>query len=256
MHIALYMGNLIINKGGKAVNIYVDESGSINKHKSNPYFLVALIHVINRERLKKLYKRFVSANIGRLRALDETKTDGRGKVVRQGGRMFRGNVFKELKGACLDKDMKERFVDFFSRNPDFEVFYIRVENHLLEDHFCEHVSRSFNYIMKLAMEHFIRQGYLPGGPCALHLDERNEKAEARHFLENYLNTELILRNVSSGEFNVHYFDSIHNQFIQIADIFANLYYSELQTAYYTDIFKDLKQRGIIRETFVFPLKEE
>lgn len=48
------------------------------------------------------------------------------------------------------------------------------------------------------------------------MDERNEKTETKFFLENYLNTELMLGGVTQGKFNVSYFDSANNKFIQIA----------------------------------------
>ena len=40
--------------------IYIDESGSINNHMSgNDYFIIALVRVLDKDGLKKSYKRFV-----------------------------------------------------------------------------------------------------------------------------------------------------------------------------------------------------
>ncbi|MCR5400654.1 MAG: DUF3800 domain-containing protein [Treponema sp.] len=76
----------------------------------------------------------------------------------------------------------------------------------------------------------------------LQLDERNERTEARYFLENYLNTEFCLNGITEKHYTVKYLDSSDNPFIQIADVFANLYYSELNTEAYTDLFNTLKEK--------------
>jgi hypothetical protein len=53
---------------------------------------------------------------------------------------------------------------------------------------------------------------------------------------------------------VKYLDSADNPFIQIADVFANLYYSELNTGAYTDLFAILKDKEILKAIFEFPPK--
>lgn len=68
------------------MNIYIDESGSITKKYANkyPYFVIALIHVKDKEKLKRVYKRFVSSRMKRLKELDE------------GEKMFKNGEFREL----------------------------------------------------------------------------------------------------------------------------------------------------------------
>ena len=67
--------------------ICVDESGSINNHNENqPYFVVALIHVLGKGSLKRKYIKFVDQNRERLKELDVD------------GEMFEGDTFCELKG--------------------------------------------------------------------------------------------------------------------------------------------------------------
>lgn len=54
--------------------VYIDESGSINNHiPENKYFIIAMIRVIDKDALKRAYKRFVSANHDRLLELDRDK---------------------------------------------------------------------------------------------------------------------------------------------------------------------------------------
>lgn len=122
----------------------------------------------------------------------------------------------------------------------------------MTDSFCENTARVFNYTVRLALGYFIQKGFLPDENCSLQLDERNEKTETRYFLENYLNTELSMSGAASGKFDVSYFDSANNSIIQIADVFANLYYSHLQTEAYEEEFQKLKESGILKFIFEFP----
>ncbi|MCM1258524.1 MAG: DUF3800 domain-containing protein [Roseburia sp.] len=113
------------------MNIYIDESGSINNHSLHvPYFVIAMIHVTEKDKLTRTYKRFVSSNYQRLLELDTNKIDAKsGQVIKQGGKIF---------------------------------------------------------------------------------------------LENYLNTQLALSQITTGKFTVKYFDSSNNKLIQIADVFSKL----------------------------------
>ena len=71
---------------------------------------------------------------------------------------------------------------------------------------------------------------------------------------NYLFFELpkkIVLNPKDG-FQVSYFDSANNNLIQIADVFANLFYSHVKTDAYTEELQKLKDSGILRFIFEFP----
>lgn len=220
---------------------------------NNRYFIIALVRAINKESLKKAYKRFVSSNFDRLLELDQDKLHPRtGKVIKEGGKMFKDGKFRELKGSQFDREMKQKFIEFFSRKQSYEIYYIKIANEKLTDSFCENTARVFNYSLKLAIEYFINKKFLPNEDCSLQLDERNEKTEAKYFLENYLNTELSMNGTAAGKFDVGYFDSADNCIIQIADVFANLYYSQMQTGGYDDEIQKLKEAGILKFEFEFP----
>ena len=73
-----------------------------------------------------------------------------------------------------------------------------------------------------------------------------------NFLENYLNTELVVGGSARGHFSVAYFDSSENRLIQIADIFANLLYSQEQTGQYAKELGMLRKAGILKSIFDFP----
>lgn len=237
------------------MNFYIDESGSINnKIPTNKYFVIALVNVLDKDGLNRVYKRFVSSNLNRLKELDETKYNpATGKILKSGGKLFSNGKFKELKGTQFDPDMKKRFVEFFTRNKCFELYYIRIKNLELGDKACAHSARVFNYSLKCALEYFLNNDILPIEDCNLQLDERNEKMEAKYFLENYLNTELGMNGTSTEDFNVMYFDSANNRFVQVADVFANLYYSHLQNNQYEEEFELLKRRDILKVVYDYPM---
>jgi len=236
------------------MNIYIDESGSINNQSQNhKHFVIAMIRVLDKDGLNKSYKRFVSSNHHALLDLDKEKVDPRtGKILKPGNKMFHDGKFQELKGAHFDREMKMKFLEFFSRKPNFEIYYIKINNDRLTDAFCQNTARVFNYTVRLAIEYYIDNGYLPDENCHIQLDERNEKTESRCFLRDYLNTELKMSGKIKSTFDVTYFDSSNNKFIQIADVFSNLYFSELLTSKYTSELNDLKKSGILKHIFQFP----
>lgn len=224
------------------MNIYIDESGSINNKLRGTYFVIALVRVTDMAALGKSYKKFVSSNMQALRELDKNR----------GGKMFQRGKFRELKGASFTPAMKKKFINFFSAKPSVQVFYIRLDNNSLDDTFCSSASVSFNYTVKLALEHFIKSGLLPSEECRLEADERNEKLTARSFLENYLNAELHLTGLCSGSYTVKYRDSADSKFVQLADVFANIYFSQLMTGGYTAEFERMKKKGIVKGIFPYP----
>lgn len=223
------------------MNIYIDESGSINnKLKPNRDFIITLIVPTDKKRLERTYKRFVSRNHDNLKTLDKDN------------KMFLNGKFHELKGSQFDKPMKQKFVQFFSKEKHFEIYYIHIKNCNLSDDFCNNTARAFNYVMRLALQYLITNNFLNQENYNLQLDERNEKTETKHFLENYLNTELSLGGVTNGKFTVCYFDSANNKFIQIADVFSNIFYSQLLTNAYSNEIKLLIDNDILKFIFEFP----
>lgn len=224
------------------MNIYIDESGSINNKLMNHYFIITLIASDQSKSIKRSYKRFISSHYDQLEKLD---------LKHQ--KMFKSGEFKELKGSCFDRYMKQDFVRFFGSKNNFFLFYIVADNSKLKDIFCSNTSRAFNYLLKTALEYFIKNGYIASEHHVLQLDERNERTESKFFLEDYLNTELSITGINSGNFTVQYFDSANNSNIQIADVFSNLYYSHLKTQAYKEELLFLREKGILKRIFRFPL---
>lgn len=226
------------------MNIYVDESGSINNQLPvGKDFIIALIVPTDKKSLTKAYKRFISSNHDELKRLDNNE------------KMFFNNKFKELKGSQFDRKMKKKFVKFFAKEKRFELYYVHVKNSKLNDNICENTARAFNYILKLAVQYFITKKLFLDEDYNFQLDERNEKTETRYFLENYLISELTLGNVTDKKFSVKYYDSSNNKIIQIADVLANIYYSNTLNGEYEEEIDLLKRNGILKFTFEFPLSD-
>lgn len=234
--------------------LYIDESGSVNNHNAShcPYFVIAIVHVKDKEQTQRAYRRFVAANLDRLRELDKDRTNADGKVLKPGGKMFSNGKFRELKGTMFDPDMRRDFLAFFAEKKHFEVFFIKIVNTKLQDTLCANTARAFNYPLKLALGYFIKHGMLPNESCILQLDERNERTDTKYFLQEYLNTELIMNGLCNGPFEVKYFDSENNKIVQIADVYANWYYSHLMTGAYEKEFQEQQDAGIVRGVFTFP----
>ena len=222
--------------------ICIDESGSINnKNPKQPYFVIALVRVKGKATLKGKYDRFVNQYRNRLKELDIE------------GEMFSGDKFKELKGHCLDFEMKHNFVNFFKNTESYEVYYLKYYNSRLSDSFCKNKERAFNYPLKKAISYFMSKELLPLEDCRLNLDNRNLKTDSRMHLDEYMNTDLIGELNYTGNVVVEYFDSKDNKCVQIADVFSNLFYNSLFTNEFDDDINELICLGRIKRIFEFPL---
>lgn len=200
------------------LNMYIDESGSIHKtsEKLNRYFIIGIVIPKDSKKLKRVFKYFVRNNIDELKKLDTE-----GKIFDNKGK------FIELKGSSMDKPMKLKFIEFFCKNNLFEVRYIILDNNLLDSKFIKNKARTFNYLLKMFLINSIKKKYIIDKELFLQIDERNVKTDSKYSLEDYLNQELLLNDSLVDNVQVKYFDSSQNCFIQIADVFSNIMYSNL-----------------------------
>lgn len=227
-------------------NLYIDESGSLTNNCDEfkqPFFIISIVIVKDEKVLHRNLKRFISRNIKILKKLEKAN------------KMFINGKFTELKGSALNGSLKKAFVTEIIKNKPLELFYIKVYNSQISNTFIQNKARAFNFLLKIFFEHNLRNKNLLDCDYFLQIDERNIKTQSKNTLEDYLNTELILNfNLLSKPLLVKYFDSAHNKFIQIADVFSNLYYSHCMTNKYVDVFDNLKQENILKEIFTFPKK--
>lgn len=226
-------------------NIYIDESGSMTSryNRSWPYFVISLVRGQNPQKLRTLHKRFVQSHLAALKAADTEN------------RMFRDGCFRELKGSALTPELKREFVSYFCRQGTMEVYYIVIDNAKVKAQTYHNTARAFNYVLKLALEYFIRGGFLPDDSYLLQLDERNERTETKRFLKDYLNTEFHTSGLLSSDLDVQYFDSSRNRIIQLSDVLANLCYSQLLSDVYRPEINRMWESGCLRQVFWFPEKE-
>lgn len=161
--------------------------------------------------------------------------------------------FIELKGYSMDKPMKLKFINFFCQNNLLEVRYIILDNNLLDERFIKNKARTFNYLLKIFLINSIKKKYIKDKEIFLQINERNVKTDSKYSLEDYLNQELLLNDNLIDNVQVQYFDSSQNCFIQIADVFSNIMYSNLITkGSYQKELQQLKQNGYILPPFIFP----
>lgn len=226
------------------MNIYIDESGSINGHnnENDRLFFITLIQVENdnSDKLRKMYKRFVSSHFEHLKKIDKR------------GKMFRNNKFVELKGSQLDPQTKHEFIYYFARYNLFNIHLIILDNKYINPKFFINKSRSFNYMLCKTLTLLTAEGCFCSENYNIQLDERNEKLENKTFLENYLNTEIYLGTDCNTTFSVQYFDSSKNPLIQIADVFSNIFYSSIHTKTYDEDIQFLKENGYLKSANIFP----
>jgi hypothetical protein len=223
--------------------LYIDESGSMTTKyiKRNPYFVISIVRAIDLKSLRKSYTRFVQKYLDELK---ESDTEGK---------MFKDGKFCELKGSIFNPNLKRAFVNFLCRCQNFELFFIVVDNSRINGPLFDNTARAFNYLIKLALDYFIKHNLLPDEQYIIQLDERNEKTESKRFLQDYLNAELVMNQVLSTDVDVKYFDSANNKLIQVADVFSNIYFSNLITSNYRDEISRLVEDGFIKSIFKFPL---
>lgn len=173
--------------------LYIDESGSMTSKYSDtyPYFVIAIVRASDPKKLKRIHKRFVEKHMEELQSVDKSF------------RMFKNNHFKELKGSAFTPNLKRKFVSYFCRQNTLEVFYIVLDNKEVKQngHLYDNTARTFNYLIRLALEYFITHGFLPDDQYEIQLDERNERTSSKHFLQTYLNTELRMKNGLYAKFS-------------------------------------------------------
>lgn len=59
------------------MDIYIDESGSINKtnEELNKYFIIGMVIPNNKSKLKRVFKYFVTKNMKELREIDKNRVN-------------------------------------------------------------------------------------------------------------------------------------------------------------------------------------
>ena len=114
---------------------------------------------------------------------------------------------------------------------------------------------SFDFNTGTSLSYFIKGKLLPNDEYSIQLDERNQRTKTKYFLEEYLNTELRLHEqIIDHNISVSYYDSCNNSLVQIAEVFANILYSELRSGNYTKELKKIEKDGYLKKIFNFPKK--
>lgn len=226
----------------KTKNIYIDESGSMTTEycKYYPYFVIALIVPIDKNKAKRVFKRYISKNEKYLKSIDSNN------------KMFKGNTFVELKGSAMDEQSKMDFLDYFCRNNLLQIYYIKINNSKIKYGLYNNTARAFNFVIKQALRQQLKENLLPKDDYYLCIDERNEKTKTRYLLEEYLNMQLIIEEDLVNSIKVDYFDSSNNCLVQVADVFSNIFYNNCFNNKFEDKLVQLRESGYIRSIFLYP----
>lgn len=226
------------------INLYIDESGSMthNNLEWNNYFVICIVRVYDHEKLAQSTRNFVSHHKKEIMEVDDNHImfDDKGRFI-------------EIKGSCLSQDLKEKFAKYLCKNYYFDLTYVVVDNSKVNKIMYENTSRAFSYFLMLSLKECIRKKiFNKHEEFNIQIDERNVKAHAKYFLEEYFSLELVYEEKISKSFKVSYHDSKDNRFIQIADLFSNLYYSNLINNDYEDLFNKMRKEGFILNEFKYP----
>ena len=134
---------------------------------------------------------------------------------------------------------------------------VKVENKNITDkRLYTNTARAFNYVLGCVLRYYFNSGLLPlGRELRLQVDQRNTKTQSINSLEDYLNILLSIQNRYVENVLVEYFQSHNNTYIQIADLFSNLYFSYHHNPKgYKDLFDELKKDDYVNVDFKFPIR--
>lgn len=228
--------------------LYIDESGSMNntsQRASEKVFVISVIHVKNKRHLQNSFNRFVTKNLEELREADKNNNQ-----------MFDSNgKFRELKGSSLTPELKIKFLDHICYKDNLKVYYVKVHNRKLKDNIIRNKEVAFNFILEKLLSYKFHKGYLPNNrKYHIHLDQRNLSTNLQYTLEHFLIRSLMIDKDFISDLNLTYHDSENVRFIQIADFFANLIYSNEFSDRYKQKIKEKKKLGYISHEYNFPYK--
>lgn len=224
------------------INLYLDESGSMclkPKESKHRYFYIALIQINNKDLVKRRFKRFVSRKMKKLKSLDSKH------------KMFINNQFKELKGSEMNFDIQKDFMQYMCFENCISVYLIKVDNEKASSKLYADTARAFNFILKEALHDWYIKEHFADDDVFLHSDDRNVKVKARFALEEFLNTSLVTGAGCYNSFKVEYVQSENSIFVQIADVFANAYFSSEYNHNYKLILNHLAETGYIKDVFSY-----
>lgn len=198
--------------------VFVDESGSITKTdvSNNRYFIIALLFTRDSDRLKRYYRKGISALT--------KKNQKYKKILDKNG---------EIKGSELPETKKKLIYEKIIRNckDNFEIGIIVLDNNYTTENFIKNHARTFNYIVQKYFDSFFRyRSKYKNTISKMHLfiDEQNIATDAKYTLDGYLNQHLTIINPICDGFEVQYSDSKNHSLIQLVDFISNTFYRNIE----------------------------
>lgn len=190
------------------MNLYIDESGTINKNKikKSKFFIIGGLdtddpyHVIRQ--FKRAKKDFIikNPNCGL-------------------------NIKDEIKGSEMPFGMKKMIFERIKKNTDAKFHFIMIDNHNVYPNLLEQPSLTFNYMISVGINSLNRKRLINNyEQLFMLIDERNQAVNSLNSLEEYLRIEFTIKTDMFDKVKVRYKDSKNKDLIQLADIFCNTVY--------------------------------
>ncbi|MGL4373787.1 MAG: DUF3800 domain-containing protein [Turicibacter sp.] len=219
------------------VKTFVDESGTMSKviDEEHKYFIIALIHADDYERLYKIFTR------ARLKILTPEL-----KVILK--------ETKEIKATQLFERQKQKiYEDMVRLSHDFEIGIIVVDTTELPARLRENKARCFNYVLRKYFEKYpeLTNFNNPNLQVSLVIDNQNIARKGIYTLQEYLNTELYINKLYEQEFKVSYRDSKSDNLIQFADYVCNTVLRDLNGNIDARFNLKILEERIVKNKFYF-----
>lgn len=211
------------------MNLYIDESGTINNNKLNKskFFVIGGLDTDDPYQVIRQFKR--------------AKKDFINRHPECGL-----NIKNEIKGSEMPYGMKKMIFDRIKKNTDAKFHFILVDNHNLYQNLLEQPSLTFNYMISVGINSLNKKSLINDyNRLFMLIDERNQAVSSLNSLEEYLKIEFTIKVNMFDKIKVRYKDSGNKDLIQLADIFCNTVYRVAKNHALDSPIRDNKNRKLL-----------
>ncbi|MBP6974996.1 MAG: DUF3800 domain-containing protein [Candidatus Pacebacteria bacterium] len=180
--------------------IYIDESSTLGFKSSEPYFIVCalILNEDHRKPLKKCAQKLVS-ELRKSRICDE---------------LHANEMTYTEKQFCFEKISAKKF----------SVRYLVAHKESIHKNLLAKKNVCFNYFVSLLLENLLEKTHIED--ICITIDTRSIKVTSEKSLEEYLNTQLVQKEIYNKNIFVSYGDSKNHYHLQIVDLFANAIFAK------------------------------
>lgn len=182
------------------LSIYIDESSTLGFKTNEPYFIVCalILNEGHRKPLKKCAQKLVS-ELRKSRTCEE---------------LHANEMTYTEKQLCFDKISTNKF----------SVRYLVAHKESIHKNLLAKKNVCFNYFVSLLLENLLEKTHIEN--IFITIDTRSVKVTSEKSLEEYLNTQLVHKQIYNKNIYVNYGDSKNHYHLQIVDLFANAIFAK------------------------------